>query len=1604
MMISSRYNHTNNFIIDPDKTKVASPSPSVNSDKISTEFALLDQTEQKCASAVEDDKDLDEKHFLKGLMDSALGYLQRSLAIMIKSVMSRLYGTKEILQKLHEINLELNKLPGNSTRKTGMTAVLNEMIDKSCKFWKNDCVETDGLQPDKWVWHDWVWHSRQMLPRKRDPQEEWAELSEDLRSWKLDICLKLIKRATHNKKDLFASEFLCFKTSQEEYNIRVLADNTTIIRNFYAHPPSCKKVNKQYAQDFLIVEEFANELVRWFKNESDNSEDMHKCLGDLQQIQKKRKEYLNYHTVEWEKVSDALKNLNFNDFGYILVSTPCNSRMGVAASKEDLAQLSNIPWDTIVDFDVTSREDGLLYSLCELKGGQYRLKAPHQLFTKNTVVPFSYVDIDGAERKELCRDGRIPWIFPHGEVHNKTNKACHFEDYDLYYKQVQKPLITTMRKITTCIVQNKSQGAVSVILCYGSYACESKKLPYKNYFSDIKYLCGELKHSGSHVIVLSDNSYLEDILEPFPVFKFPLDVFCKMIQDKLHVAQDDSLPVKMPSLICKARILRSITFDEEDFELIHEHIADYEILKLLGQEKIDFRQRNECVSDDTLKNTIKYKLRENLYKGDRVTWISLNADHTITRREEDKITIRVREKLQEHVHGQLEATKYATKYVIYHSKGAGATTLARKILWNLRKEFPCVILKSNYKHSEAKAKCTGLALKALYDDLQYPILMLVDEEPSFRTIQHLTSCLQELHTPVVFLQVQRFYSSTQQEVRDSKDSFVLPTTLHKDDGDNLKEKFLVAFGKDKISAGNRRFVQLGSSLVTPNVGDQVTDLDVVTSGTITAVTKKEGAYHLVTVSWNNKENNEVEKCCIGSCVSKSDRKYRVVFLKTEVTKELYETFHFYGIMYLDEDFHESMSEHVQKCLNGIVPDWGMLDDLLKKQFLILANLSILFAFKVCESIHTKAFEHLCYNVTKSSRSFDKFNIKPFIPEAALEFTITTLKSRFRIIHPIVAEEIIKFYCLISSHTENPSPEFYCDFLNCMLPESEYPNEEALSAVNRLLKYREYSDDGQGYFIRKPFSELITKLDKQNPQHAIAVLECATEKSHLQTCHTYGHFARYISKKIKDFERALSILEQAKLLATNNSENGLVRNIKGDIYREWLENYLQQHKIMDWEDIEYTACNLHLHSCQAYQDAHRTNHEDIPLFNELTVRLNLLEVIKKRSKVSKQYQYFLNFVHQLPDPEVAGSVDRCRQLIKDLSEMIYEEQSFDRCREETHLKYLESRLLDVIGASEKEQKEILCFLMERPMYVNLLHIRRSYIHLCHLDSCRSPTDFDYCLQLLEENFKSTGHVDRDMKDWLLIIKNVPTIGGNLKVVEEKLLLWKNQGPCITEDKQKIQVKNNPLWVNFYLTICYFIKLIETDEEVEIPPIVEQFKNACKVLQDESKENKSQLQIKEWLHQSGTGFGRLRYGRYISVEMLQLPGSVGIPSWEEARQSRGVKGFPYILWKSIRIPFDAKRYSDHHLKQGNQITFGVGFTFRGPQAIVFIKSNSTGPASPSKGTSENKGRQSVQTSMPPTLTYSQATRNSKTLTPEHNPDQQQASKQQPSKKKKTRKRKN
>ena len=255
------------YILGSDKTTTSSEgeqNPKVETDQQISDKSVEESKKEgeECSSTIEDSEDFDEKHVLKSMIDTAMGYLQRSLSIIIKSVMSKLYGNKETLQRLHKMELELQSLSNNSEEKPGMSAIFDELVKNSCKLWKSGCYskEADDSEPESWVWHDWVWHCKRILPR--DKKGEW-NVSEDLTSWKLDICLKLITRAklhwgSAKEELLFASEHVCFKTSDhKQYNFVTLAEEATKVRNFYSHLPTYKDIIKQYKNHFNIIEQFS---------------------------------------------------------------------------------------------------------------------------------------------------------------------------------------------------------------------------------------------------------------------------------------------------------------------------------------------------------------------------------------------------------------------------------------------------------------------------------------------------------------------------------------------------------------------------------------------------------------------------------------------------------------------------------------------------------------------------------------------------------------------------------------------------------------------------------------------------------------------------------------------------------------------------------------------------------------------------------------------------------------------------------------------------------------------------------------------------------------------------------------------------------------------------------------------------------------------------------------------------------------------------------------------------------------------------------------------------------------------------------------------------
>ena len=96
---------------------------------------------------------------LENPVQSVLNYLQRSLSIMIKSVMSMLYGTKETLQIMHLVSLKLSCLSENLKKRLRDKLYLT--IKRCCRFQKRECIEANGFK-------DWLWHRKEMLASGSD--------------------------------------------------------------------------------------------------------------------------------------------------------------------------------------------------------------------------------------------------------------------------------------------------------------------------------------------------------------------------------------------------------------------------------------------------------------------------------------------------------------------------------------------------------------------------------------------------------------------------------------------------------------------------------------------------------------------------------------------------------------------------------------------------------------------------------------------------------------------------------------------------------------------------------------------------------------------------------------------------------------------------------------------------------------------------------------------------------------------------------------------------------------------------------------------------------------------------------------------------------------------------------------------------------------------------------------------------------------------------------------------------------------------------------------------------------------------------------------------
>lgn len=127
----------------------------------------------------------------------------------------------------------------------------------------------------------------------------------------------------------------------------------------------------------------------------------------------------------------------------------------------------------------------------------------------------------------------------------------------------------------------------------------------------------------------------------------------------------------------------------------------------------------EIVGDHLLNPGIEDSKVKAFYLGEPITWDAIDRQLPVYRRKTDTLIKDIKERFDDERWGRIELS---------HSPGAGASVLVREVCWQLRKEYPVVLIK---KIDEGMFE----GLKRIANQTDLPILILLDGDYSYGDIE-----------------------------------------------------------------------------------------------------------------------------------------------------------------------------------------------------------------------------------------------------------------------------------------------------------------------------------------------------------------------------------------------------------------------------------------------------------------------------------------------------------------------------------------------------------------------------------------------------------------------------------------------------------------------------------------------------------------------------------------------------------------------------------------------------------------------------------------------------------------------------------------------------
>ena len=464
---------------------------------------------------------------------------------------------------------------------------------------------------------------------------------------------------------------------------------------------------------------------------------------------------------EWAKMKHECFSFDRSKAQFILIAGKVSS-----SEVDRIASLSKVKWHSIIDFDPDSEANGLFQAFGDKNQNHSEMWSPAR------ISEFSIWQLASA-----INFLRSPWLFARGRTKDsEANRPREsFEDW-------KKSWMGLIGWFLTVVTQSLDvhRPVVTLILPFDGSMNEYISIVFDRFhqeLSSVRICCAK------HVVLTTESAPAIDLKIQDHVEQFQLPTIILRCGLDLCLGYSPERYIIMPSRVAEA----PASLTERDFL----YFSEYLTLLYDGCENKEFGENPDGIGDKERAEIIEDH-KQAFLSGQTISFVSLSNDHDATRDILQKLSGNLqRYMIQKQV-------PLSSVIEIVQQPGAGASTLARRTLWNLHQQFPCAIVNPSVSVSTQDEEDMGVKVESVCDRIQAlethcfaPPLVLVDGETfAFRRPYLAQAIAEELASKgrkAVILHCVRVA-----DLRDTKPSLYgikLKSTLSHHERDRFKEKY-----------------------------------------------------------------------------------------------------------------------------------------------------------------------------------------------------------------------------------------------------------------------------------------------------------------------------------------------------------------------------------------------------------------------------------------------------------------------------------------------------------------------------------------------------------------------------------------------------------------------------------------------------------------------------------------------------------------------------------------------------------------------------------------------------------------------------------------------